>query len=163
MWFNTPELKWAKNSPCSIAHSPLGQSNGPFRSCKFPCGGYNHHTGPVWRNTGLPKPCGQEYQQHFPQTPAEGDRDVPAPAHPVYFYHSRGERKKKHNPPHLAINELIRKLCALSADRLQGEAHQTHLDLKRCAPLGSRLISPADRAGKPGRSADNGLAPHPLL
>lgn len=71
--------------------------------------------------------------------------------------------RRKKNPPHLATNKLIRKLCALSVDGLQGETHQTHLDLKLCALLSSQLISPADSACKPGRSADNGLPPPPPL
>lgn len=94
----------------------------------------------------MPKPFGLENQEYFPQAPAEGNRDAPTPTHsknPVYFYHSYkiGKKKKKKQPPHLAINELMRKLCALPVDGLRGETRQTHLDLK-CALLGSCLITP---------------------
>lgn len=57
------------------------------------------------------------------------------PAHSVsesclFLSQPWGDKKKPQNPPHLALNELIRKLCTPSADSLQGETHQTHLDLK---------------------------------
>lgn len=92
------------------------------------------------------------------------------PRIPFIFITAIRWKKKNPTPPHLAINELMRKLCALPADGVQGETHQARLGVE-CALLGSCLIIPgrgswliipAGSACRAGRSTALGC-PHPPL
>lgn len=78
------------------------------RSCQNPHGGYNHYTGPVRRNTGLPKPLGRRSSSVSPGRQPAVTR-IPRVA--VGGPSTRSAR-----------NELISKVCAPSADSLQGKS-----------------------------------------